>query len=328
MSTAPAAPTGSSPIPSAAGAGSTPSDGTEPGALPGWIWTAQLVNLIAQIGIFVTGGLVRVSGSGLGCPTWPQCVKGSFTPTSVQAQGWHKYVEFGNRTLTSVLTVTAIVALASAIAYRRRTGAGRRVVVLGTLPIVLVLVQAVIGGISVLVKLSPISVAAHFLGSIALVVVSTLLLVAVSRRQVPAHSRREVRWIAAAVAAVGTVVIVLGTMVTGSGPHSGDATQPARFGFNPRDVSWLHADAVCLFVGLVVALLLVVRLTGGADWLRRRSLELVGITLLQGLIGYVQYFTHLPSALVVVHMLGAAVLTVGITAVCAGVLGNRALTGR
>jgi cytochrome c oxidase assembly protein subunit 15 len=287
----------------------------------------QLINLIAQIGIFVTGGLVRVTASGLGCTTWPNCVPGSFTPVAHQAQGWHKYVEFGNRTLTSVLTVTAIGALLSAIAYRRRTGAPRRMLWLGALPILLVLLQAVIGGISVLVKLSPIWVSSHFLGSVALVVVSTLLLVAVSRRPVPAHTRRELRWIAAAVAAVGIVVIVLGTVVTGSGPHSGDADAPNRLGFDPRDVSWLHADVVCLFVGLAVALLLVVRLTGGSDWLRRRSVELVGITLAQGLVGYVQYFTRLPGALVVVHMLGAALLTVSITAVCAGVVGARALNG-
>jgi cytochrome c oxidase assembly protein subunit 15 len=107
----------------------------------------------------VTGGLVRLTGSGLGCTTWPKCVPGSFTPVAHQAQGFHKYIEFGNRTLTSVLVILAIAALAAAVVHARHTGATRRFVLLGATPLLLVVVQAVIGGISVLVGLSPISVA-------------------------------------------------------------------------------------------------------------------------------------------------------------------------
>jgi cytochrome c oxidase assembly protein subunit 15 len=116
---------------------------------------------------------------------------------------------------------------------------------------------------------------------------------------------------------VAAVVLVLGTVVTGSGPHSGDATTPARLGFDPRSVSWLHADAVWLFVGLVVALLFAVRLTDASAALRRRTIWLLGITLLQGVIGYVQYATGLPILAVALHMLGASLLVVAVTGVVA-----------
>jgi cytochrome c oxidase assembly protein subunit 15 len=286
-----------------------------------------LANLVAEIGIVVTGGLVRVTGSGLGCPTWPRCVPGSFIPVAHQAQGFHKYIEFGNRTLTSVLVLAAIAALVATVRHRRATGASARLLWLGSAPLTLVVVQAVIGGISVLVKLSPVSVAAHFLVSTLLIAVSALLWLAIGRAVAPT-SRQEVRWLAGGVAAVTCVVLVLGTVVTGSGPHSGDATQPARFAFDPRAMSWLHADFVWLLVGLVAALALVVRLTNADDVLRRRVAWLVVATLAQGVIGYVQYFTHLPDALVVLHMLGAGLLVLAVTAVCGAVVGTRAFSGQ
>jgi cytochrome c oxidase assembly protein subunit 15 len=287
---------------------------------------ALLVNLICEIAILVTGGVVRVTGSGLGCPTWPRCVPGSFTPVAHQAQTWHKYVEFGNRTLTSVLVVAAVAALFAGLTYRRQTGAGPRFVILAAAPLVGVVAQAIIGGVSVLVGLSPISVATHFLVSAVIIAISALLYLATGERVEPNH-RRELRWITAGVAALAAVVLALGTVVTGSGPHSGDADKPVRFGFNPRDVAWLHADAVWLFIGLVVALLLTARLTGASATLQRRAAWLLAVTLLQGVIGYVQYFTHLPGAMVVLHMLGAGLLTLAVTAVVAGVVGTKTLTG-
>jgi len=191
--------------------------------------------------------------------------------------------------------------------------------------LLLVAVQAVVGGVSVLVGLSPIWVAAHFLLSMVLVAVSALLWLATGASPAPAL-QREVRWITAGVALLAAVVLMLGTVVTGSGPHSGDAQHPTRFGFNPRDVSWLHADAVWLFVGLVVALALALRLTGADAILWRRVLVLLGVTLAQGVIGYVQYATHLPILLVMLHMLGASVLVVAVTAISAGVVGTGGLT--
>jgi cytochrome c oxidase assembly protein subunit 15 len=320
VSTLPAPPTS----PSSSGSGPA---SPEAGVVPGWVRPALLTNLIAQIGIVVTGGLVRLTGSGLGCPTWPQCVPGSFTPVAFQAQGYHKYIEFGNRLLTSVVTLTALAALTAAVVFARRTGASRRIVALGSAPLALVAVQAVLGGISVRVGLSPISVATHFLVSMVLIAASALLWLATGDSPTPA-GRREVRWITAGIGLLATVVLVLGTVVTGSGPHSGDAQRPTRFGFNPRDVSWLHADAVWLFVGLVVALALAVRLTGADAVLRRRVLWLLGITLAQGVIGYVQYALHVPILLVILHMLGASLLVVAVTAVSAGVVGTDSLTRR
>jgi cytochrome c oxidase assembly protein subunit 15 len=158
-----------------------------------------------------------------------------------------------------------------------------------------------------------------------LISVSALLWYATGPAVTP-NPRRELRWITAGIGVLATVVLVLGTVVTGSGPHSGDAEKPTRFGFNPRDVSWLHADAVWLFVGLVVALVLVVRLTGADAVLRRRVALLLAVTLGQGVIGYVQYFTDLPAVLVMLHMLGASLLVVAVTAVTVGVVGTAPLT--
>ncbi len=289
-----------------------------PGRLWRWARRAFLANLVAQIGIVVTGGMVRVTGSGLGCPTWPQCVPGSFTPVPHQAQGYHKYVEFGNRTLTSVVSLTAVAVLVVAVFLVRAGLARRGALPMAVLPVVLVAAQAVLGGVTVLTGLSPATVAAHFLVSMVLVAASTWLLLALTpagRTTVPV--RREVRLLVAAVAAVAGAVLVLGTVVTGSGPHSGDAVTPARFGFDPGAVAWLHADAVWLFVGLVVALLVAARLTDAGVLLNRRLRWLLAVTLVQGVIGYVQYATGLPILAVVLHMLGACLLVVVVTTVVA-----------
>lgn len=283
-----------------------------------------VVNLVMQVGIVVTGGLVRVTGSGLGCPTWPECVPGSYTPVVHQPEGYHKYIEFGNRLLTGVIGIAALAALVVVVGWvRQRRSAGARprgVLLLGALPLLGVVAQAVLGGVTVLTGLAPETVAAHFLLSMVLVAGSTALLLVVVH-PTPPVPRREVRALALAVAAVCAVVLVLGTVVTGSGPHSGDAQTPARFGFDPRTVSWLHADAVLLFVGLVGALLLGLRLSGAPSVARRRGRWLLVVTLLQGAGGYVQYFTGLPALLVATHMLGAALLVVTVTATVAGVLG-------
>ena len=281
-----------------------------------------LVNLVAQVAIVVTGGVVRLTGSGLGCPTWPQCVPGSYTPVVRQAQGWHKDVEFGNRLLTFVVGAAAVAVVVVVSAWVLRTGAPRRLLALAAIPVVGVVAQAVVGGITVLTDLAPAAVAAHFLVSMALVAASTVLLLALTRPDPPATGRAEVRWLAAAMAVVAAVVLALGTVVTGSGPHSGDAVHPSRFGVDPRSVSWLHADAVWLFVGLVLALVVVLRLVDGGPVARRRVRWLLAVTVLQGTVGYTQYFTGLPGALVATHMLGAGLLTIAVTAVVLAVRGT------
>ena len=276
-----------------------------------WLRRVLLVNLILEIGIVVTGGLVRLTGSGLGCPTWPQCVPGSFTPVAEQAQGFHKLIEFGNRTLTSVVSIAAVLVIVAIWRWAPNRRALRRI---SFLPLVGVLLQAVLGGITVLTGLNPALVAAHFLASMVLVSGSAYLLYRVSEGDGPpvALVRHEIRSVAWVTAVLGGVVLVLGTVVTGSGPHSGDASTP-RFGFDPRTISWLHADAVMLFVGLVVAVLLAVQVTARDPRPRRVWHAVFGITVLQGLIGYTQYLTGLPEALVMIHMLGASLLAVSLT---------------
>ncbi|QIM20930.1 heme A synthase [Phycicoccus sp. HDW14] len=277
-----------------------------------WLGPVLLANLVAQVGIVVTGGLVRLTGSGLGCPTWPRCTGTSITPTVEQAEGFHKYIEFGNRTLTGVLAVLALATVV--VVWRsapRRPMKVAALVVLGG-----VVAQALLGGLTVLLGLHPATVATHFLLSMALVVAAGYLWFTRSEAAVPPRPLVpdlvvRLGWVTSA---VGAVVLALGTVVTGSGPHSGDADTPNRFGFDPRTISWLHADVVMLFLGLVVATWLAARLTAEATSAPRAWLVVLGVTLAQGVIGYVQYLTALPEALVLAHMLGASLLVVALTA--------------
>jgi heme a synthase len=298
-----------------------------------WWPRVMWINLVAQVGIVVTGGVVRVSKSGLGCPTWPRCVPGSLTPVATQTEGFHTYVEFGNRLLTSVVSATALAVLVLTVVTVRATGASRRWLWWGSLPLVLVAGQAVLGGVTVLTGLSPQTIVGHFLLSEVLVAASAWLLLAgppsgtllssygleASGQGVPPVPRREIRLLAALLTGVAAVVLVMGTVVSGSGPHSGDARLTGRFDLDPQLVSWLHADLVLVFLGLVVATLVAVRVTDQDLVLRRRVTLLLAVTLGQGLLGYVQYFTGLPEAVVVAHMLGASLLVVAVTAVATSV---------
>ncbi len=224
-----------------------------------------LANLVGEIVIIVTGGIVRLTGSGLGCPTWPECTVGSIVPVSEQVEGFHKWVEFGNRTLTGVVGILALLAL---WAVRTHLPKRRPLHWLGWAMVAGVVAQAVVGGITVRTGLNPATVAFHFLASMAMVALATAMLRG-AEDEVPAPRMPMVPvlvvrlgWVTAAVA---VVVLVLGTLVTGSGPHSGDAVTPARTGFDARYVSWMHADAVMLFVGLVVAMVVAVQVAGDAE---------------------------------------------------------------
>jgi cytochrome c oxidase assembly protein subunit 15 len=277
-----------------------------------WLRAALVANLILQIVIILTGGLVRLTGSGLGCPTWPQCVPGSFTPVAQQAQGIHSAIEFGNRLMTFVL---AAVAIALVVLAHRQVPHRGRFVRLSYGPILGIVAQAVLGGIIVLAHLDPKTVSPHFLLSLVLVSYSTWLV----HRYDVGDGRRELAVapvlyrLTQATAVVAAVVMVLGTAVTGSGPHSGDANTPVRFGFDPRATSWLHADAVMLFVGLVVAVMVAARLVDVPARFRYWWTVTFAVCLAQGLIGYTQFFTGLPAALVAVHLVGSALLTVAVT---------------
>lgn len=279
-----------------------------------------LANLVGEVGIVVTGGIVRLTGSGLGCSTWPQCQPGSFTPVRTPESAYHDLVEFGNRTLTFVVAVLAVVSLWVVLTHwptRRRLHLAA-IGVLAGIP-----AQAVLGGISVLTGLNPWIVMGHFLLSMVLVALSTVV-VRGAQDDVSGPGELVVhplaRTLALVTSALGAVVLLLGTIVTGSGPHSGDAERPARTGFDPQAVSWLHADAVMLFCGLVVATLVAVRITAHTEEARRAWTTVLVVTLAQGLVGYVQYFTKLPELLVLVHMLGASLLVVALTF---GVLSTR-----
>ncbi len=273
-------------------------------------------NVVAQTAIVATGGLVRLTGSGLGCPTWPECTSGSLVPTATQEQSWHKYVEFGNRTLTFVIALVAIVTLIAAVVINRRLGSHgqqRRpaLVALASAGLLGIVAQAVLGGITVLTGLNPATVGAHFLLSMILIAASVILL---HRSGEPGDQpivslvAPAIRIMSRVLVSVAGVVVVLGTIVTGSGPHSGDARTTVRFDIDPRTIAWLHADAVILFLGLTVGMLVALYVSDSPVRCRTRAWVLVAIVIAQGVVGYTQFFTGVPWLLVAVHILGACLV--------------------
>jgi cytochrome c oxidase assembly protein subunit 15 len=280
---------------------------TPPRWLPAWLRRAALASLVVNIGIVVTGGVVRLTGSGLGCPTWPRCADRSFVPH--RAMGVHSAIEFSNRMLTFVVAAVAVAMLV--LAWRSGRSSLRR------LSLVLALgvpAQAVLGGLTVLTDLNPWLVSGHLLVSLAMVGVAVALVRRVGEGDgapqpvVPAGIVRLTR----AVLAAGWAVLYVGTVVTGSGPHAGDASAP-RNGLDPRDLSQLHADLVFLLLGLTVATVLVVRTAGAPTGLIRAASLLLAVELAQGLVGFVQYLTDLPVVLVALHLLGAALVSATMT---------------
>jgi cytochrome c oxidase assembly protein subunit 15 len=269
---------------------------------PALVSRLALANAVANGAIVVTGGAVRLTGSGLGCPTWPRCTDKSFVATPELAG--HGAIEFGNRLLTFVLTAIAIATVVAVFRSARRDL--RRLAALSLLGIP---AQALLGGVTVLTGLNPWTVAAHFLVSMALVAIATTLWL---RSREPGVGqplvRRPFPLLVAGIAVLTAAVLVLGTVVTGSGPHSGDPAA-GRTGLDPELVSQLHADVVFLLIGLTVALLVALHATDSPDRVRRAARDLLIVELAQGVIGYVQYFTDLPIALVLLHMLGAVLIT-------------------
>lgn len=266
-----------------------------------------VANVVGQVVLVVTGGAVRLTGSGLGCSTWPQCEPGQFTPVMHEAVSWHPYVEFGNRTLAALLVVVSLLTAWAVWRQRRRALPFR---LLGLVPLVGVVAQAVVGGLTVLVALHPAVVGSHFLLSMVLVAASTLLLVRYDEGDGaprPVVSGRVIT-LSRVLALLTVVVLGLGVVVTGSGPHSGDDEAAYRFALDPVLFSRIHAGAVWLFLAGVVALLIALHRRPAPTTARRAAHALLIVTLLQGLIGYVQYFTGLPVVLVGAHMLGASLL--------------------
>jgi cytochrome c oxidase assembly protein subunit 15 len=260
-----------------------------------------------QAGIVVTGGAVRLTGSGLGCPTWPECTPGSYTPVPHQAQGQlHSWIEFGNRLLTFVLILSILAAVIGVLRWRKQYPDQKKLLWLALAQLLGVVAQIVLGGITVLTHLNPITVGAHFLLSIILLAASLSLrqrMLQTPRILLSSTSTLLVRILLMLTA----FVITLGTVVTGSGPHAGDI-QAKRYHLDPRTISWLHADSVIALIALTFALVLIIKVSEDVSHrsliMRKVSLFLF-ICLAQGLIGYIQYFTGLPEALVAAHLLGA-----------------------
>ncbi len=259
------------------------------------------VLLVLQAGLVITGGAVRLTGSGLGCPTWPECTPGSYTPVPHQAEGQlHAWIEFGNRLLTFALVAVALAVLAHVL-YKKRKDL--RLLAVGQ--VLGILGQGVLGGITVLTDLHPLPVAGHLLLSIILIAGAASIY---DRRENAVlrvkPDERITSLLSTAHLHLTFLVIVLGTLVTGSGPHAGDE-KAQRFGFDIRSVSVLHADAVIALLGITLALYVAAR----ANPLHhRRILVFTAIALAQGAIGYIQYFTGIPEILVAAHLLGATLV--------------------
>ncbi|WP_436521756.1 COX15/CtaA family protein [Actinoplanes sp. HUAS TT8] len=265
-----------------------------------WLRPLALASLVANVALIVTGAAVRLTDSGLGCPTWPKCTDGSYTTTA--AMGVHGVIEFGNRMLTFVLVALAIAGFLGALGQPRRRSLVRLSVAVGLgIPM-----QGVIGGITVLTHLNPWVVGLHFLLSIALITVAYAFW-----RRIDEGDATLVPLVPAPIRTLGILttlaslaVVAAGVVVTGSGPHSGDRGAK-RNGLDPAAISQVHADLVFLLIGLSVALWLALRALGAPS---SAALTLVAVELGQGLIGFVQYFTHLPVILVAAHMLGAGLV--------------------
>ncbi|WP_424214367.1 COX15/CtaA family protein [Streptomyces sp. BI20] len=270
---------------------------------------AALAAVVMSVAIVVTGGAVRLTGSGLGCDTWPKCTDDSLFVTP--AQGLHGYIEFGNRMLTYVLCAAigwSIVAHRSAKPWRRRMTR------LGWLQFWVVMGNAVLGGITVWTGLNPFSVAGHFLLATSLITVTTVTFVRSGEGDGPARPRvpGPVRKLSAALLVTTFVLIAAGTVVTGSGPHAGDSSEVARMPFDWATTAHVHAIAAWLVCALAVAMWLLLRMADAPDDIRARARDLLIVLLAQGAIGYVQFFTKLPEVLVAAHMLGSCLVWIAV----------------
>jgi cytochrome c oxidase assembly protein subunit 15 len=263
----------------------------------------RLLGLVvfSQAAIVVTGALVRLTGSGLGCPTWPQCAADSFVPVESQVEGFHKWIEFGNRLLTFVVFAIAILSFAYLLYQRRkRRSLPKNVLKLAAIPVLGTIAQAILGGITVLTDLNPYTVAAHFLLSIVIIYFSVLNRIIAEFPAIIYKSANQ-NILARLLLLVGSIVIFLGVITTGSGPHAGDKVAQ-RFSVDTQIVAWLHADMVWLFTGLIIA-----------SYFVNRNLWLYKLTItvfLQMVVGYSQWFTDLPWGLVAIHVALAVTLWV------------------
>ena len=265
-----------------------------------WLVAILRVLLVFQTGIVLTGGVVRLTGSGLGCPTWPECTEDSYTPVEGQIEGFKSWIEFGNRLLTFALVIACILSILAVLVSKRKD---LRLLVLGQLAGIFG--QAILGGMTVLTDLHPLPVAGHFILSIILIAGAQSLL---TKARAPFIRKKletnTLHLLARSHVLLTFLVIIIGTVVTGSGPHAGDVAAP-RFNFNVRTVAWLHADLVIALLGISLAYFIY----GSTPMTSKRLLKFFFLAaIFQGSIGYIQYFLGLPEVIVAAHMLGSTLV--------------------
>ncbi|NDC44684.1 MAG: heme A synthase [Actinobacteria bacterium] len=269
----------------------------------------------ALIGIVLTGSWVRLTGSGLGCSDWPECNSERF----VDVSSWHAAIEQVNRLLTGVVAASVVLAVLASLAVRP---APRHARWLASSLVVGVLLQVVIGAYVVWTGLNPWSNMTHFLVSAVLVVLSTLLVRVAHPDNAQLGHLEGSRSLGALFAVATTCAIVTGTMVTGSGPHAGDENA-IRLGFEIRDIARVHSASVWVSLGVLVLIIRKVRKSPSSVLHREVSLVL-GAFMAQGFVGYVQYFSGIPAALVALHIAGSVAVTVTTTNLVASLLDRTA----
>lgn len=273
--------------------------------------------VVAQAGIAVTGSVVRVTGSGLGCPEWPECFPGSLVPVEhPEVAALTQWVEFGNRLLTFVVVLVAGACLLAALTTRPRRARLTRLALVQPLGVV---AQALIGGMTVLTGLAWWTVAVHYMVSMVLVWLAVQLVDAATEGAGP--PRRAVPTAVRALIATSTGLLVAllmaGTLVTAAGPHAGDAGTP-RLDVPVTVLAQVHANLLFAYLGVLVALGFTLRAVGAPAALRRRYAALVAVVLAQGALGGTQFALAVPEVLVSLHVLGAGLVTIGAAAVWSG----------
>jgi len=276
-----------------------------------------LAGVIADTAIMSTGAAVRLSSSGLGCPDWPQCSTADIVASKNAGQTLlNTWIEFSNRLLNFPLVIITVLVFIAAWRFRPGGPGGARrrdLFWLGLAQPAGVVAQAVIGGIVVLTKLNPAAVSVHFLVSASIVAVAVTLYVRCGEGTAPPTLvvRRDLRLLSGALVAVTCAMLAAGTVVTGTGPLAGNAAAP-RYKLPLEGVTQLHADIGWLMAGLAVALVLGLRVSGAPARVQRASLIMIASLGLQGILGYIQYFTHLPAGLVWIHVTGAVLVWIAV----------------
>ncbi len=264
---------------------------------------ATAILLFLQAAIVVTGGAVRLTGSGLGCPTWPECTPGSYTPVAGQAEGQlHSWIEFGNRLLTFVLVLAALVTL---IAVLRSGRKDLRILAIGQF--LGIFGQGVLGGITVLTNLNPISVASHYLLSTILIAAATSLYTRRHRPAVKKISPLQPNVFSRLHVSLSALVVILGTIVTGAGPHAGDVDAP-RLHIRIQSATLLHGFSVALLIALTLAFFLAKQTS---EQTRKLLAIFALLTIAQGAIGWIQYIQGVPELLVGAHLVGSTLVWIG-----------------